>query len=59
MQEEEQRELYQLAVDILRRMDCARNLALWARYLDVTLLGLAGFQPDLYQCILPARHPAG
>jgi len=51
MQEEEQRELYQLAVDILRRMDCARNLALWARYLDVTLLGLAGFQPDLYQCM--------
>jgi DNA repair protein RecO (recombination protein O) len=51
IQEEEYREIYQLALNTMRRINTESNLALWVLYFDMTLLEYAGFQPDLYACV--------
>ncbi|MHB9034203.1 MAG: DNA repair protein RecO [Anaerolineae bacterium] len=56
IREDEQPEVYGLAVDTLRRLDSDPNPALWVRYFDMTLLGYVGFQPDLYHCVRCGRE---
>lgn len=50
-QEEEQRAIYDLAIETLRHLDDGPELALWVRYFELTLLRYAGYQPELYRCV--------
>ncbi|MCE5258902.1 MAG: DNA repair protein RecO [Chloroflexi bacterium] len=56
IREDEQPEVYYLAVDTLRRINSEVNPSIWARYFDITLLSYAGFQPDLYHCVRCGRE---
>lgn len=48
--DEENRPLYQLLVDTLRRLDQGGDTALVTRFFEVRLLELAGFEPQLFEC---------
>lgn len=49
--EQENPELYDLLGQGLAWASQARDLALAARYYELHLLGMAGFQPQLYRCV--------
>lgn len=49
--EQENPELYDLLREGLLWASQARDLALAARYYELHLLGMAGFQPQLYRCV--------
>ena len=49
--EQENAELYRLLRSMLGWLCAEHDLALVARYYELQLLGLAGFQPDLRQCV--------
>jgi DNA repair protein RecO (recombination protein O) len=46
------RELYRLLRDMLSWLSLGENLAQTARYYELRLLGLAGFQPQLHHCVI-------
>ncbi len=48
--DEENRPLYRLLVDTLRRLDQGGDPGLVMRFFEVHLLELAGFQPQLFEC---------
>ena len=50
-EEEESGELYDLLADTLSHLCDAPNLALVARYYELHLLALAGYQPRLFDCV--------
>ena len=50
-EEEEGAELYDLLADTLSRLCDAPNPALVARYYELHLLALAGYQPRLFDCV--------
>lgn len=47
----EGRATYQLLLDILRRLEAGSHLELALRYLEMGLLGQAGFRPELDECL--------
>jgi DNA repair protein RecO (recombination protein O) len=49
--EQENRELYALLRSMLEWVCVSDNLALTTRYYELQLLSLAGFQPELRQCV--------
>lgn len=51
-EQQESPELYKLLRDMLGWLSLGENLAHTARYYELRLLGLAGFQPQLRQCVL-------
>ncbi|MGH2522803.1 MAG: DNA repair protein RecO [Anaerolineales bacterium] len=54
--EQENRELYDLLRAALGWLSESDNLAHTARYYELHLLGLAGFQPQLRQCVVCGRE---
>lgn len=54
--DEDQRHLYNLLNDTLRRLCEDADTRLVIRYFEVHLLGLAGFQPELNECVI-GREP--
>lgn len=50
-QEEEQRSIYDLAIETLRRLNEGPELALWVRYFELALLRHTGYQPELFHCL--------
>lgn len=50
--EQENREMYDLLCAALGWLCDSPDLALTARYYELHLLGLAGFQPQLYRCVV-------
>lgn len=54
--DEDQRHLYNLLNDTLRRLCEEADMRLVIRYFEVHLLGLAGFRPELNECIV-GREP--
>jgi DNA repair protein RecO (recombination protein O) len=54
-EEEGSRPLFDLALASLQRLDQEADLALVARYFELHLLALAGYQPELFHCPLCRR----
>ncbi len=50
-EEEKNRALYELLVNSLTWLAESRNFLLIARYYELRLLALAGYQPQLFQCV--------
>jgi DNA repair protein RecO (recombination protein O) len=49
-EEEENRSLYRLLVDTLKRISQGENLDLVIRYYEIRLLDMVGFRPQLFYC---------
>ena len=49
--------VFQLLLATLRRLATARNVDTVVRYLEMQLLGVAGFQPQLARCLLFQAFP--
>ena len=50
--EQENREMYDLLGHALDWLCASSDLALTARYYELQLLGLAGYQPELFRCVV-------